>query len=149
MFKTLDELVDFLKTIEIFTVEKHDTQYFSPAYNIYIKPLNFSLNHYEKSDFRGYNMKFCDVIIYHAYDGLPVPKVINDKSLKFDKVSNGMEMVWTDTVSIEIDYFKPILSEDDKNEYRTLCNNALNDYKLKIKQLNMKRKLSKIETDFV
>lgn len=147
MFRDLDELADFLKTIEIFTIEKFDTRYFSKAYNIYIKPLNFSLKNYEKSDFRGNTMKFCDVIIYNAYDWLPVPKVISDKSLKMDEVSN--EMVWIDTVSLEIDYFKTILSENDKNEYRTLCNNALNDYKLKIKQLSMKRRLSKIETDFV
>lgn len=146
MFKTMDEFIEYIKSLGIFEIEK-DMEFFDkPRYSIYIKPLDFSLRKYDKSDWTGYHTKFCEAIISEKYDELHVPKIELGKRTIFD--NDKKEFVEKDCVTIEIDYSTRILTEENKTEYADICKTVYEQYKLEIKKMYMNRKLNKMNRDF-
>lgn len=146
MFKTMDEFIEYIKSFGIFEIEKDREFFDKPRYSLYIKPLDFSLRKYDKSDLTGYHTKFCEAIICETYDELPVPKVECSKRTIFD--DDTKEFVEKDCVTIEIDYSTRILTEENKIDYENICKSVYKQYKLEIKKLYMNRKLNKMNKDF-
>lgn len=134
---TFNEIVDFIKESKIWDVKESSTALFgtdTAHAHLSIRLLDWNLKPYEKEYFKAcdYDINSSDLFI-----SLPVPCV----SLYKDFLGNVK-------VTLDIDFKTYIQNKSELYAWHEMCEKVYEEYKLEIRKLHSKKKISELEKDF-